>query len=244
MNNKPVSFSPATTKRASEVIYEQIYQKIASGELKAGDRLPAERELAEQFHRSRPSIREALRMLQQDGIIQITVGTNGGAVVQGITLESAELPLRKLIDAGVISLQELVDYRVLNDRNCAELALRYRTEEDLERLREIMVRYRTAIPDSDVMNDVDIEFHQALAKASHNQLCILMSEVVTSLCTSLFWKVAASDMDPESVYAINQAAYDNHMKILHALETRDLDGMIQSCGDTTTIFYNAISSTL
>ena len=58
-------FQPATTKRASEVIYDQIYQKIASGALRPGDSLPSERELAEQFHRSRPSVREALRMLQQ-----------------------------------------------------------------------------------------------------------------------------------------------------------------------------------
>ena len=70
--------------RASEVIYDQIYLKIASGDLRPGDTLPSERELAEQFHRSRPSVREALRMLQQDGLLKISFGSAGGAVVQSI----------------------------------------------------------------------------------------------------------------------------------------------------------------
>ncbi len=97
MDELKVSFAPATTQRASDVIYQQIYEKIASGELKTGDRLPSERELADQFHRSRPSVREALRMLQQNKLIKIAVGVNGGAIVQGISLESAEQPLRELI---------------------------------------------------------------------------------------------------------------------------------------------------
>ena len=57
-------FTPAKTQRASEAIYNQIYPKIISGELRTGDRLPPERELAEMFQRSRPVVREALRMLQ------------------------------------------------------------------------------------------------------------------------------------------------------------------------------------
>ena len=67
-------FTPAKTQRASEAIYNQIYPKIISGELRPGDRLPPERELAEMFQRSRPVVREALRMLQQEGLIETAVG--------------------------------------------------------------------------------------------------------------------------------------------------------------------------
>ena len=76
-------FTPAKTQRASEAIYNQIYPKIVSGELKPGDRLPPERELAEMFQRSRPVVREALRMLQQDGLLETSVGSAGGAVIRG-----------------------------------------------------------------------------------------------------------------------------------------------------------------
>ena len=93
-------FTPAKTQRASEAIYNQIYPKIISGELRPGDRLPPERELAEMFQRSRPVVREALRMLQQEGLIETAVGSSGGAVLAAVwaafivwTFAPPELPL-------------------------------------------------------------------------------------------------------------------------------------------------------
>ena len=87
-DRKKSLFQPAKTPSASEAIYNQIYPKIVSGELRPGDRLPPERELAEMFQRSRPVVREALRMLQQDGLLETTRGTNGGAIVRGVSLNS------------------------------------------------------------------------------------------------------------------------------------------------------------
>lgn len=93
-------FTPAKTQRASEAIYNQIYPKIISGELRPGDRLPPERELAEMFQRSRPVVREALRMLQQEGLIETAVGSSGGAVIRGVSLKSVEEPLKNLVAMG------------------------------------------------------------------------------------------------------------------------------------------------
>ncbi|MFR3922117.1 MAG: FadR/GntR family transcriptional regulator [Dysosmobacter welbionis] len=112
-------FTPAKTQRASEAIYNQIYPKIISGELRPGDRLPPERELAEMFQRSRPVVREALRMLQQEGLIETAVGSSGGAVIQGVSLKSVEEPLKNLVAMGAINLDELLEYRHINDRSCA-----------------------------------------------------------------------------------------------------------------------------
>ena len=96
-------FTPAKTQRASEAIYNQIYPKIISGELRPGDRLPPERELAEMFQRSRPVVREALRMLQQEGLIETAVGSSGGAVIRGVSLKSVEEPLKNLVAMGAIN---------------------------------------------------------------------------------------------------------------------------------------------
>ena len=101
-------FTPAKTQRASEAIYNQIYPKIISGELRPGDRLPPERELAEMFQRSRPVVREALRMLQQEGLIETAVGSSGGAVIRGVSLKSVEEPLKNLVAMGAINLDELL----------------------------------------------------------------------------------------------------------------------------------------
>ena len=124
-------FTPAKTQRASEAIYNQIYPKIISGELRPGDRLPPERELAEMFQRSRPVVREALRMLQQEGLIETAVGSSGGAVIRGVSLKSVEEPLKNLVAMGAINLDELLEYRHINDRSCARLAAIHHTEEDL-----------------------------------------------------------------------------------------------------------------
>lgn len=133
-------FTPAKTQRASEAIYNQIYPKIVSGELKPGDRLPSERELAEMFQRSRPVVREALRMLQQDGLLETSVGSAGGAVIRGISLKSVEEPLKNLVAMGAINLEELLEYRHINDRGCARLAAIHHTEEDAAALQKTLGR--------------------------------------------------------------------------------------------------------
>ena len=241
MNEKSIVFTTAKTQRASEVIYEQIYQYISSGELQSGDRLPSERELAEQFGRSRPSVREALRMLQQDGLLTISVGTNGGAVVQGMSLSNAEQPLTKLIESGAISLQELVDYRAYNDRCCAELAAKYHTQEDVKNLHSIMERYKKSIPDSEAVAKIDVEFHKALARASHNKMCILITDVVTSLCTNLFWGVAARDMEPQQVIEVNRNAYETHQRIVDSLTAGDSSAMAHNMDEAIALFYRAVT---
>ena len=113
------AFFPAETQRAPEVIYDQIYQQIASGQLKPGDRLPSERVLAEQFQRSRHVIREALRMLQQDGLITVEVGSAGGSIVQQVSADLLGTPLKHYLADGGLSLLVSALYPVTADGNHA-----------------------------------------------------------------------------------------------------------------------------
>ena len=66
-------------------------------------------------------------MLQQNGLIRIDIGSAGGSIVQGFSVAGLEKNLKDLIDSGVFSLQELKDYRIINDMGCARLAARNRT---------------------------------------------------------------------------------------------------------------------
>lgn len=243
-NKSSITFKPAKTQRASDVIYQQIYQKIVSGELKTGERLPAERELCEQFGRSRPSVREALRMLQQDGLINITVGTNGGAVVQGISLDIAEQPLRKLVDMGAISLNELADYRTYNDKCCAHLAMENHTEKDAALLMDVVDRYGKAVADFKLFEAIDIEFHKVLAQCSHNKLCILITDVVTALCTNMFWSVAAKEMPHDALIEFNQRAFENHKNIANAIINQDKESLEFYLNEVKNMFFTSIDSNL
>ena len=167
-------FTPAKTQRASEAIYNQIYPKIISGELRPGDRLPPERELAEMFQRSRPVVREALRMLQQEGLIETAVGSSGGAVIRGVSLKSVEEPLKNLVAMGAINLDELLEYRHINDRSCARLAAIHHTEEDAEALRQTLEGAKANLDSLFSFQEYDVAFHSALAKGSHKTLASLL----------------------------------------------------------------------
>lgn len=213
-------FKPATTKRASQVIYDQICQKIFSGELKPGDRLPSERCLAEQFQRSRPSVREALRMLQQDGFLEIVVGSAGGAVIRGISLETVGDPLKKIVNCGVINLNELVEYRHINDRACARLAAVHHTDEDVSKIQEILDNAKANINDPLSFQKYDIAFHNALAVASHNHLAMLINDVVVELNTKVFLK-AITEYSVKQHQEVNRRIYESHCKIFQAVLARD-----------------------
>ena len=118
-----IPWQPIGGGRASEAIYDQLRELITSGVLKPGDRLPSERAMMEQLHRSRPTIREALRMLEQGGYVASTHGASG-AVVQELTIDGVEQPLSAMLQLNQISLEELGEYRAVNDGTIAGWATR------------------------------------------------------------------------------------------------------------------------
>lgn len=214
------AFSPAMTKRAPEVVYDQIYGRIVSGELKAGDRLPPERTLSEQFQRSRHIIREALRMLQQDGLVRIEVGSAGGAIVQGISMQTVKEPLKKFLSCGAVSLNELAEYRSINDQGCAKLAAIHYTEVDAQRMREILKEAKANLDNPERFEQCDAAFHCALAAASHNQLAIIINDAIMSLNAKMMERTA-QEYTLEQRLSLNQRVYESHNDLLQAVLSRN-----------------------
>lgn len=220
ISSDKTAFAPAKTKRACEVIYDQIYDKIVRGELEAGDRLPPERVLAEQFQRSRPSVREALRMLQQNGLIRIDIGSAGGSIVQGFSVAGLEKNLKDLIDSGVFSLQELKDYRIINDTGCARLAARNRTAKDIAALEKNIARYGASVADIEALHRIDEEFHAILATASHNAMAIAVNSAITEIIVTYFWN-QAKEFSEQKILRINQMAFEAHAALAKAVIAGD-----------------------
>lgn len=247
MNNNQTSplFSSAETKCASQVVYEQIYDKIVSGELRPGDRLPAERILVEQFKRSRPVIREALRMLQQDGLIKIEVGSAGGAVIQSISIESVEAPLKKLIDIGAIGLRELVDYRAVNDMGCAELAVKYHTGEDIKLLLDNLEEYKAAAEsnNSEKIRIIDREHHALLANSTHNPIAIAVNNVISDSVVSMFWGLA-DKLDESNIRDINTRAYETHKAVVDSVIADDVESAKLYMKVAVDLFYDTVQPLL
>lgn len=233
-------FQPAKTPSASEAIYNQIYPKIISGELKPGDRLPPERELAEMFQRSRPVVREALRMLQQDGLLETTRGTNGGAIVRGVSLNAVEEPLKKLVAVGAIQLDELIEYRHINDRGCARLAAVHHTPEDADALRRTLEGAKANLDNYLVFQEFDVAFHNALAAASHNALACLINDVIVRLNTDVFFE-AVKDYTPQQVREVDLNIYTTHYAIMEAVLAGDPDRADMAVTSIIQIFQDVVN---
>jgi len=211
-NAKKDSFAllrPVETQRASEVIYEQIKALIISGELKPGDRLPSERRMMDAFQRSRPTVREALRMLERSDLVRIVPGTRG-AVVQEISSVGVERPLRTLIKANKITLKDLVEYRLYNEAAVARWAAQRRTQDDLEVIQKVLDRARSQMERKDFSAFIrcDMDFHSAVAQAGKNQVSCILTRVlggfIDNFMDSVFQRQTQAENDQMCGWILEQ----------------------------------------
>src|SRR5438094_846059 len=108
-----LEFMPTRRDRVSAEILRQLKSAILAGRLKSGDRLPSEKQLAEQFQSSRGSVREAIRTLEQAGLLVVRRGAGGGAVVADGDLRHVTDSLFTLIRLGSVSIHDLTEGRVI-----------------------------------------------------------------------------------------------------------------------------------
>ena len=104
-------FQTAKQTKVFQDVVEQIQEAILDGRLEAGDTLPAERELKQLFNISRGTLREALRVLEQKGLIQIKLGVGGGSVVKAVDTDQISESLGLLIRSQKVSLNHLAEFR-------------------------------------------------------------------------------------------------------------------------------------
>jgi len=175
-------FKPAKQNRIYQDVVDQIQEAILEGELKVGEQLPPERKLIEMFGVSRGTLREALRVLEQKGMIEIKTGVSGGSIIKGVTSESLSENLGLLIRYKKVSLRDLAEFREGIEGTVAALAAERATAEDLAMLRELYGQSTAAFaagPDHwDTAIRCDEQIHLALARISGNSLFITVLETV------------------------------------------------------------------
>lgn len=173
-------YVPVQTTKLFEQITEQIEQQILRGDLQSGDRLPTERELAEQFHASRTAVREAMKILAQKGLLEMRPG-RGTIVINGTSQalrDSLGLMLRV---AQADSARELVEVREILEPEIAALAAVRATERDVVDLREAVETMDAHLHDADAFISADNFFHQVLAKATQNALVLTLMDPIMEL---------------------------------------------------------------
>jgi GntR family transcriptional repressor for pyruvate dehydrogenase complex len=171
--------------RLSDSIASDLEKRILEGSLRAGERLPSERELAEQLGVSRPSLREALQKLASKGLVRTRQG--GGTVVTDRLQASFVDPWRDMLSGHPDLHRDLLEFRHMVEGQAAELAAERATDVDLERIAAAHAALEHAFGQEDlaVCTRADVGFHQAIAEASHNALIAHLSASLHALVYDL-----------------------------------------------------------
>lgn len=159
---------PVRRVRLYETIVKQIQDLISSGSLQPGERLPSERELAEELGVSRTSIREALRALESMGYLESRVGVGGGTYIKQITFSNIISPFSEALLRNDAFILELLEVRLILEIEVVRLAALRRSADHLSRLSVAVEKMRAEIESGDTGLSGDNEFHAALADAAGN----------------------------------------------------------------------------
>ena len=170
--------------RTYELVLDRIEAQIVSGALRAGEKLPPERELAEMLGVSRPAVREALRVLEAQGAVRSQVGNgpDSGTTIDRVPSGALTRLLRLHVALGSFPLEDVVDTRVALERSSVVLACRNARPQDLARMRAALVAMDDSEVDRETFNQLDTDFHVALADAGGNRL---MSDVTRAIRESV-----------------------------------------------------------
>lgn len=179
---------PISRSGVSEMLVQQLLGFVTAGRLKAGDKLPSERELAERFEVSRPTVREALRALSVLGVLEIRHG--GGAFVSA--LNAAELlgPLSFFLSLSDASVEQLYNARRIIEGEICALAATRVTPEDLAELSDLIEAQENVKRDAVHYLQFDSQFHEALGRIGGNPFLARASQSLNILGIE-FRKLAA-----------------------------------------------------
>ena len=158
-------------------------------------------------------------------------------MVRGVSLKSVEEPLENLVAMGAINLDELLEYRHINDRGCARLAAIHHTEEDAAALRKTLEGAKASLDIPFSFQEYDIAFHTALAAASHNRLAILVNDAVILLATERVERSVRTASRQQRA-ELNRKIYESHNRIFQAVVAGDV-AEAGRCADAVVDLFRA-----
>ena len=175
-------FQTAKPTKVFQEVVAQIEEAILAGRLETGQTLPSERELKEQFQISRGTLREALRVLEQKGLIEIRLGVGGGSVVRAMDAGGVSESLGLLIRSQKVSLSHLAEFREGMEGSIAAQAAERRSASDIRKLKGLLEVARACVRAGrkrrDEFLEVDKQIHMTIAATTQNPI---YQSVLTSI---------------------------------------------------------------
>lgn len=215
-------FKPVKKTRVYEEIVAKIKDMIDKGKFKSGDQLPVERELAEVFRVSRSSVREALRSLESQGLLESRQGN--GTYIASQPVESLVSPLASVIFSEKDGQRDLFEMRRLIEPQLAYLAAERATPDDIQTLEKILDLQEREIARGESGTDVDKNFHYMMAKATKNKFLIRMTDNIMDLLLESRDRYLQVEGRPEK-------SIHRHRQVLEAIKAGDRDGAMMLMRD-------------
>jgi DNA-binding FadR family transcriptional regulator len=207
-------FSSLKKPLLSQEVETAIKKSIQEGVYKAGEKIPPERVLVEQFQVSRVTIREALRNLQRSGFITVRRGVRAGAYVSELTSKPITENFQNLIHMGRIDYSHLIDARLYIEPRTAEMAAKYRTTEDLHRLEALLDEAESLVAESRKhARLVNVSFHCEVAKITKNPIIVFITESITQTYSAMIIDRTSDILSPSQVIKF----IDEHRDILDSI---------------------------
>lgn len=214
-----MTFGPFEKDILSEKIAAKLLSLIRERELRPGDKLPPERELATKMRVSRPSLREALRALSLMKVVEIRHGD--GTYISSLSPQTLVEHLDFVFTLNDSTFLELFETRKIIEVGIVALAAQLITDEEIETLEVCVTRSSEASHDPSTLLQLDLEIHQCIAQASHNQILIRFMQVINRLGL-------ASRQRTVQLPGVPERSISDHQRIVAALKARDPEAARQA----------------
>jgi GntR family transcriptional regulator, transcriptional repressor for pyruvate dehydrogenase complex len=215
--NKDLRLPRVSVPKSYDVLADKLRETILNGDIREGESLPTERDLVSQTGLSRGSVREALRMLAVEGLVRPRHGRLGGNIVTLPGKESMAHFINQFVVGRRLSLRTVQESRETIEPTLARFAASRRSLDDVKNLRALNDDLANAVSDRAQFAAVNIEWHNAVAAASRNDL-------LAAFLFSMSFGVAMSTMaDEYDTVEVRKAAINIHARIADAIEAQNAD---------------------
>lgn len=209
-------FKPIKSVKISDRVYEQLRDMIYRGELRSGEKLMSERDMAQAFNVGRPTVREAIQKLTEQGLIESRRGV--GTFVLGEDTRKNKKPLLQLLNGQDFTVVDLLEVRLVLESNSAALAARRATEQDVRIIEQSLNRLLDTRygPERDL--DDELSFHMNIAYATKN---IVQVHLMKSFYDVLYYGMNLAFPTLIKDEKLDELTFDQHATIFKAIENRD-----------------------
>ncbi|NYI75510.1 FadR/GntR family transcriptional regulator [Nocardioides panzhihuensis] len=218
--------------KTAELIATHLRRQIVKGDLKPGETLPSEVNLMEQFGVSRPTLREAFRILEVESLIGVRRGSRGGAQVLEPDPMVAARHVGFLLQIQGTTVQDVYEARTLTEPLCAAMLARVRTDDDLDALRAVVDALRNLVaagfekvPDIAEWSRTTYRFHEAILQRCGNKTLAVQGSVLADIVDAHLQQALAKGLgERDNVPERYQKTLRSYARLIDLVDARDSDG--------------------